>query len=203
MSEIKCSPMKINLLILGNWNVGKSCFIYRYINKKFKSYTFNTIGFDCLKTNIETPSGKKAKIFFYDTAGQERYCSLAFNFINNADGVILMYDITDISTFQKIQSWIESIKEKKGENFPIVLVGNKCDLEGKREISKEEGEKEAKNNGFPFFETSCKENINIEKAVKAIINIISEEKYQLKLYSTKTLILAKNKLKKKKIKCKC
>ena len=203
MSEIKCSPMNINLLILGGWNVGKSCFIYRYINEKFMPYTFNTIGFDCLRKIIKTPSGKNAKIFFYDTAGQERYSTIAFNLINNADGVIVMYDITDISTFQKIKSWIESITERKGKNFPIVLVGNKCDLEAKREVSKEEGEKEAKNNGFLFFETSCKDNINIEKAIKAIVNIISEENYQIKLFSTKTMILGKKKLKKKKIKCKC
>ena len=203
MSEIKCSPMNINLLILGNSNVGKSGFIYRYINEKFMPYTFNTIGFYCLRKNIKTSSGKKANILFYDTSGQERYSIIASNLINKADGVIVMYDITNISTFQKIQSWIESITERKGKNFPIVLVGNKCDLADKREVSKEEGEKEAKNNDFPFFETSCKENINIEKAVKAIVNIISDEKYQIKLYSTKTLILEKKKLKKKKIKCKC
>ena len=203
MSGIKCSPMNINLLILGNCNVGKSCFIYRYVKEKFIPYTFSTIGFDCLQKKIKTPSGKNAKIVFYDTAGQERYNTIAFNLINNSDGILVMYDITDISTFQKIQSWIESITERKGKNFPIVLVGNKCDLTDKRVVSKEEGEKEAENYGFPFFETSCKDNINIEKAIIAIVNIISEEKYQTKLYSTKTLILEKKKLKKKKNKCKC
>ena len=172
MIEKNSSPLEINLLTLGNSTVGKSCFIYRYVYDKFRKYTFNTIGFDCLVKNIKLPSGKNIRIKFHDTAGIERYNSIALNLINKADGILLMYDITNIETFKKVPIWIESIKEKKGNSLPIVLIGNKCDLIDERKVSKEEGENEAKNNGFNFFETSCKENINIENAIKAIVNIL-------------------------------
>ena len=112
--------MNINLLILGNCNVGKSCFIFRYVREKFMSYTFSTIGFDCLKKNIKTPSGKNAKIVFYDTSGLiEIYNTICFNLIANSDRVLVMYDIIDISTFQRIQSLIEIITERKDKIFQL------------------------------------------------------------------------------------
>ena len=154
---------------------------------------------------IILPSGKKVKIIFYDTAGQERYKSLSFNLLKNADGILLMYDITNIETFRAITEWIEIIREIKPNDFPIILIGNKCDLESERKIPKEEGEKEARNNGFPFFETSCKENVNIDETINAIVSMITDEKGQIKKERNEieSVKLEKKKLKKHKRKSKC
>ena len=172
--------MEIKIFTLGNFAVGKTCFINQFTHNTFRSNYITTIGFDHTAKKIILPSGKNAKLIFYDTAGQERYKSLAFNLLKNADGILLMYDITNIETFSSIKGWINSIEEIKPKGFPIILIGNKCDLESERKIPKEEGIKEAENNGFPFFETSCKKNVNIDETINAIVSMITDEKGQIK-----------------------
>ena len=202
MAQINSQPLIINLITLGNSTVGKSCFIYKYARNEFRSRFVSTIGVDFLAKNIKLPSGQNVTIKFQDTAGQERYRSLAFNFVKMADGILLMYDITNMETFESISGWVESIKEIKGNDFPIILIGNKCDLNEKRKVSKIEGEKKAEENGFLFIETSCKDNINIEKAVNTIVNKITQGRIQLKS-ENQSIKLDKKKLKKHKRKCKC
>ena len=126
---------KINLLALGNSKVGKTCFILRYCEEKFSESYITTIGLDYSFKNVILPNNKKLKICFYDTAGQERY--------NSSNGILLMYDITEKKSFDAIPQWIKSILDVKGENFPMILIGNKSDLNEKRQVQKEEGEKEA------------------------------------------------------------
>ena len=165
---------KICLFTLGNSQVGKTCFILRYTKNTFNSTYITTIGIDFLAKVVSIPSGEKYKVLFYDTAGQEKYRSIAFNLMKGAEGIILMYDVTKRSTFEAITDWVQSIKEAKGENFPVVLIGNKCDLNEEREIDKEEGENEAKKNGFLFFETSNKDGTNVDEAVLALISKVVE-----------------------------
>ena len=205
MKEDNSEPLKIKIFTLGNSTVGKTCFIRKFDHNTFMNNYISTIGFDHSVKKIILPSGKNAKLFFYDTAGQERYKSLAFNLLKNADGILLMYDITNIETFNAIKGWIKSIKEIKPNDFPIILIGNKCDLESERKIPKEEGEKEARNNGFPFFETSCKENVNIDETINAIVSMITDEKGQIKKERNEieSVKLEKKKLKKHKRKSKC
>ena len=166
---------KINLITLGNVDVGKTCFILKYTEDFFQPVHLSTIGIDFKKKNI-TVNDKKYVIFFYDTTGQERYRSISLNIVKNADGIILMYDITESDSFKEISEWMNSIKQIKPKEFPIILIGNKCDLEEKRKIKKEEGEELAKTYNIDFFETSNKEGINIEESVLKIINKIIEQK---------------------------
>ena len=90
---------------------------------------------------------------------------------------MLLYDIANKYSFQSVNNWMESIKEATGEKISIILIGNKCDLEKDREVPKEEGEEKAKQFNLPFFETSCKEGINInevfEKLAEDILSKIS------------------------------
>ena len=202
MAQINLLPSIINIITLGNSTVGKSCFIYKYVYNKFRSRFVSTIGVDFLAKNIKLSSGENITIKFQDTAGQERYRSLASNFIRMADGILLMYDITNKETFESIARWVESIKEAKGNDFPIILIGNKCDLKEERKVAKEDGEKKAKDNGFLFIETSCKDNINIEKTVNTIINKITQGAIQLKS-DIRSIKLEKGTFKKHKRKCKC
>ena len=202
MNENNSDPLKINIFTLGNSTVGKTSLINKFVHNKFNYNYFSTM-VDFLIKNIILPSGKYAKIVFYDTAGLERYRSLSFNLLKNADGILLMYDITNIETFRAITEWIEIIREIKPNDFPIILIGNKCDLENERKIPKEEGEKEAYNNGFLFFETSCKETVNIEETINSIVSMITDEKGQIEKERNESIHLDKKKLKKHKRKCKC
>ena len=162
---------KINIITLGNSSVGKSSLIQRYVDEIFAD-TMATIGFNSkYKTKILS-NGEKLKVCFYDTSGQEKYNSLSFNYIKNSHGILLMYDISKKETFLKIKDWIKNIYQHKDEDFPILLLGNKCDLKEEREVTKEEGDQLAKELKLIFFETSSKEDINIEKAITELIEMI-------------------------------
>ena len=167
---------KINIILLGNSEVGKTSFILRYTEDYFQPIYLTTIGIDFKIKNIKFYNNKKYKLFFYDTTGQEKYKSISLNLIKNCDGILLMYDITKNKSFESITTWMESIKNLKEENFPIVLVGNKTDLKDKREVEKEEGKEIAKKYGIDFFEISNKDGINIEESCLALIKKIIEYK---------------------------
>ena len=137
------------------------------------------------------------KVRFIDTSGQERYHSLAPNFIKKADGIILMYDITNRKTFDAISRWRDDILNNKEKDFPIILVGNKCDLEDERKVQKEEGENIAKKYNFKFYETSNKDGTNIEESSRGLINIILSKTSSVNKLTYKKL----NKDKMKRRKC--
>ena len=165
----------INIMTLGNSSVGKTSFIIKYIEDTFQEVYLATVGIDFKIKNIIIKD-KHYKLYFYDTTGQEKYKSLSFNIIKNAHGILLMYDVTNESSFESIPEWIRNIKELKGDNFPMILLGNKIDIINKRKISKEKGEDLAEENKIDFFETSNKEGINIEEAGLAIVNKILEKR---------------------------
>ena len=200
--------IKIIILTLGNSSVGKTCFIQRYTHNTFEISNLTTTGLDMQK-KIMKINDKTYKVLFYDTQGQERYKSISVNFIKNADGIILMYDITKQTTFDSISEWMVNIRKAKAEEFPVVLVGNKCDLEEKREISKEEGEDLAKKYGLPFYETSNKDNINIEESCLDLVNkaiVYREKDLENNLYKANTIKLDKKMVvvnNDQKFNCKC
>ena len=175
MSEESDSEEAITIMILGNSQVGKTSFILRFVENTFQSTYLSTVGIDFKVKNINL-GDKEYKLILYDTAGQERYKSLAPNLIKKACGIILVYDITNKSSFDSIPEIMEKVKEEKGNNFPMVLVGNKIDLEQRREIEKEKGELLAEKNGIDFYEVSNKEGINIQEAGLAIVYKILEKR---------------------------
>ena len=163
----------ICIMTLGISSVGKTSFILRFTENSFQNLFYSTVGID-FKVKIIEIKNIKYKLLFYDTAGQERFKSLAPNLIKKAHGIIIMYDITNKSSFDSIPDIIKNIKEEKGDYFPMILIGNKKDLEQDREIKKEEGEELASKNGIEYFEISNKEGTNIQEAGFAIVNKILE-----------------------------
>ena len=158
---------------LGNSGVGKTSFITRFTENKFQTTYLSTVGMD-FGCKIIKIKNKKYKLLFYDTLGQERFKSLAPNLIKKSNGIIIMYDITDKSSFDSIPELIKNIREEKGNDFPAILVGNKIDLEEKRKIGEEQGKNLAEEYGMEFFEISNKEGINIQEVALAIVNKIFE-----------------------------
>ena len=199
MSEEPC--LFINIITLGNTTVGKTAYLIRNTENKFKP-SLTTVGIDTRNKRIELENGKKVNVKFYDTSGQERYHSLSANFIKNADGVLLMYDITNRESFDKISKWWNDILEHKEKDFPVILVGNKCDLEDERKVQKEEGESIAKKYNVKFYETSNKDGINIEESFRELINIIlsrmPDEIKKTKTIKPTHLKLSKEKLERRK-----
>ncbi len=192
---------KIKIMTLGNSEVGKSCFIFRYTKNSFEDNKLSTFGID-LVTKIIALNNKKYQIALFDTAGQERYKSISLNTVKNADGIILMYDITNQISYDSISEWMEKISENLESDIPIILIGNKCDLNEERIISKEEGKELSNKYQLSFFETSNKTGENVEEAVLDLINKIIKTKKNDIVAQEKSIELNKNDFKEKE-KCKC
>ena len=160
-----------NIILLGSSNVGKSNMMNQFLRGKFEEAYFATIGINCLN-KLFIFDGKKVKINYYDTAGQERYNSLNLTLIRKADGVILVYDITSEESFRKIDFWIQELHSKNRDSKVLMLVGNKTDLDNEREVSFQQGEKKANEIGCPFMETSAKTNHNIKECFEKASRIL-------------------------------
>ena len=176
MSQSRKSTITNNdekkLLTLGETTVGKSSFINYFIDKKFSLNYLPTLGFDFKVKKINLPNGKNVKLRVFDTAGQERFKSMSLNHLKKVDGILLIYDITNKATFENITKWINDIRQSRGKTLPVVLCGNKCDLEDRRVIPTEMGKKKAEENGMSFIETSCKDGINIDEAFMELVKLI-------------------------------
>ena len=172
--------IKYKILLLGNTQVGKTSMLKRFCDEEYNEDTLSTIGIDAKKKFINHKD-RKIQLDIWDTAGQERFLSITKNTYKGSDGIILIYDLTSKKTFYSINNWINGIKEAIDINkIGIVLVGNKSDCNDKRQVNFEEGDNLAKEKGFPFFETSVKENININEVFIAIIDKLFDLEIKLK-----------------------
>ena len=154
------------IITLGDSMVGKTCLMFRFVENVFTANYLSTIGFDLKKKIVKLDSGEKIKLIFHDTAGQERFKSLSRSYITKADGILVVYDITNKQSFMNVENWIKSAKEELTKSVPIYLIGNKSDLEEDRVIDKEAGINMSEQLGLKFYETSCKNGNNVEKCFK-------------------------------------
>ena len=162
------------VLLLGDWSVGKTCLLMRYMDNTFTEMHLSTIGIDSKVKIVNLKEGLDAKIQIWDTAGQERYKTISKSYIKGANGILLVYDVTQRASFEGIKNWIKQIKDQVSSRVSVVLIGNKIDLVDKREVKTEEGEELGKEYNYQFFETTAKDGININEAFEALIKAIAE-----------------------------
>ena len=173
---IKGRPMDHNydcmlkLVMLGDSNVGKSNFISQFMCESQDSPRRNvcSIGADSVWKTI-TVGGKRVKLQIWDTPGHERLRLLTLPYCRGAKGVVLLYDITREESFSNIPRWLDSISEHAPDDVQIALVGNRVDLETKRQVSEERGRKLASNYDILFFEASSHTNVNVAEVFEALI----------------------------------
>ncbi|XP_033726380.1 ras-related protein Rab-8A [Ylistrum balloti] len=151
------------LLLIGDSGVGKTCVLFRFSEDAFNSTFISTIGIDFKIRTIEL-DGKKIKLQIWDTAGQERFRTITTAYYRGAMGIMLVYDITNEKSFENIRNWIRNIEEHASQDVEKMILGNKCDMNDKRMVSKERGEQLAIEHGIKFMETSAKASINVEDA---------------------------------------
>ena len=166
----------LKMITLGSSDVGKTSILNRYFNCDFTPNLLTSIGID-FKTKIFKFDGQKVKFNFVDTAGQEKFRAISSNYLKGTDGILFVFDIANIETFELIQVWIEEINENNRENVGIILFGNKLDLEKERQVSIEDAEKLSKELGCKYFEGSAKTGENIQEALDELAKI-SFEKYK-------------------------
>ena len=147
---------KVQLLIIGDSTVGKTSILSRFTNGTFDSNYLATVGLDNF-TKDDIIDNKTIRIKIWDTAGQERYRSLTKGFFRNADGIMLVYDVTNSDTYDNLKFWLQSIKNNMSADMgeiPIIIIGNKIDCTEEREVNFQEAENFWKEQGFSYFETS-------------------------------------------------
>jgi len=153
----------IKLLLVGEFNVGKTCIIKRFVVDKFVKFHLSTIGVD-FSTKIIHLYGQDFKLKIWDTAGQEKYHNITPQLYKGADGIIICYSVDNEESFSKVEEWLTQIKSNiQIEQVNIILIGNKCDIE-ERIISKERGEKFAQDLGILYFDTSALSGEGVNEA---------------------------------------
>ena len=162
------------LITLGDSMVGKTSLILRFLENLFTPNYLSTIGFDLKKKMVKLDNGEKIKLVIYDTAGQERFKSLSRNYIKKADGILVVYDITNKQSFINVENWIKCAREEITKKIPMFLVGNKSDMDDLRVINQEDGENLSEQFGLKFYETSCKNGNNVEKCFKDLAKELYE-----------------------------
>jgi Ras-related protein Rab-8A len=152
----------LKILTIGESGVGKTCVLLRYTDNKFIKTHLTTIGID-YKAKTISIGGKTIRLKIWDTAGQERFKNITQQYYKNADGILLVFDVSDRNSYEKVREWMKQIQLYcVKETIGMVLIGNKCDVEN-REVSFEDGEKLAKEFNIKYFETSALNNYNIEE----------------------------------------
>ena len=152
----------LKYIIIGDQAVGKSNLLLRYTQGEFKNEYQTTIGveFGAKNANI---NNKLYRIQIWDTAGQEQFRSITRAYYKNSVCALAVYDISNKDSFNNVSSWIDDCKNQSPKTIYMILVGNKVDLEDKREVSTEEGQELADKYGIEFYESSAKTGKNVEE----------------------------------------
>lgn len=153
----------MKIVVLGATGVGKTCLLNRYTRDIFTSVPMTSSAY--YKSHRVLSQDKKIDIdlSIWDTAGQEMYKSMSFFYCRNADAVILVYDITNIESFEELPSWLDEINNVCSKDVILTIAGNKCDLLKEEKVDSIEAEKFAKINNANFFLVSAKSDINVTK----------------------------------------
>eukprot|EP00299_Pterocystis_sp_00344_P010431 c4658_g1_i1.p1 GENE.c4658_g1_i1~~c4658_g1_i1.p1 ORF type:complete len:250 (+),score=52.58 c4658_g1_i1:623-1372(+) len=159
------------VVVLGDTGVGKTCLLQTYVNSEFTTLFKPTIGADFLTKELIV-GDRNVGLQIWDTAGMERFHSLAVPFYRGAEACLLVYDITNLESFKNLAKWrqnmLSNTKTADGTEVCFVVIGTKLDLEQNRAVPKRDAEAYAQTLGMPYFEVSSMNNINVELAFQEI-----------------------------------
>ena len=161
------------LLLIGDSGVGKSCLLLRFADNTYTDSYISTIGVDFKIKTVEI-DGKIVKMQIWDTAGQERFRTITSSYYRSANGIIIVYDVTDQVSFNNVKTWLAEIERYASSSVNKLLVGNKADLTSRRTVDKSAAEDFASRLGIPYIETSAKLSENVEAAFVAMAREIKK-----------------------------
>ncbi|XP_072170491.1 ras-related protein Rab-8-like [Diadema setosum] len=168
------------ILLIGGSSVGKTCLLRRYVEGDFPTNSKATLGLD-FKIRTMVLDREEMRLQLWDTSGQERFRSMTQAYYRGAAGVVLVYDVTAEDSFSTLSDWLGDVGMYAPENVKVILVGNKCDVEEERSVSRQAGEEFAKEHGLKHFEASAVTNQNVVEAFEYLARLLMEqEKERLK-----------------------
>ena len=163
------------ILTIGDGGVGKTSILRRYVENKFLKHHLSTIGIDYLSKTIKIKE-QEIKLKIWDTAGQERYRNITSHIYKDADGIILVFDVTSEDSYNQITDWMDQIKNNVSQDdISLILIGNKCDIQ-ERIVEKERGEQMAEKLEINYFETSALTGQGISEAFEGLAKLILKKK---------------------------
>ena len=168
-------------LLVGDEYVGKSCFLSMFKNGKPTDKYIPTIGVD-FGTKIMTVGGDKVKIQMWDPSGQKRFRTITNAFFRGAMAIILIFDITDLQTFHDIDNFLSVARKSSSEDVSLILVGNKLDLETKRQVDVEVAEEFARKENMPYREITSMNQDSVDEIVMEILNTMDRQKNDILLF---------------------
>ena len=158
---------KFKCVMLGNLCVGKTSLANRFTQDSFDVDYQATIGIDFISTTVYLED-TTIRLQIWDTAGHERFRTLTPSYIRDSNVAVVVYDVTNIFTFQETSQWVDDVRTERGMDVIIMLVGNKIDNLDERKVSKEEGAHKAKELNTMFIETSAKTGYNVKRLFRKI-----------------------------------
>ena len=164
----------LKLLLLGDSSVGKTSILLKYISNKFDDSSISTVGVDYMDKIIDY-NKFKIKLQIWDTSGEEKFRTITKNFYRNADGLLVVFDLTKKESYDHIRSWINEAKENN-DKLKTLLIGNKLDLKDERIVAIDVAKQFAEKNNLKYIETSAKDGTNINESFQAIIDLLFDGK---------------------------
>lgn len=161
----------LKVVIVGDSNVGKSCLVLQFVDRRFQNLHDPTIGVEFQHKTVSLDS-KVLKLQLWDTVGQENFQSIARNYYRESTACIVTFDITSRESFQHVPRWLEEVRSNNGPELISVLVGTKADLAYKRQIAAEEGEALARSLNMKYVEVSAKEELNVAQPFMLICKVV-------------------------------
>ena len=170
------------ILIIGDSAVGKSCILLQFSDNTFSENYVSTIGVD-FKIRTMDVNGQSVKLQIWDTAGQERFQSITANYYRGSHAIAIVYDITSRDSFENVRKWVNDVDRLANPQVCKIIVGNKTDLEEKRQVRREEGQAFADSLGVPFIETSAKNSYNVQELFNKMCVAIAQKRGDKKGYA--------------------
>eukprot|EP00598_Pedospumella_elongata_P006685 CAMPEP_0184983328 /NCGR_PEP_ID=MMETSP1098-20130426/12574_1 /TAXON_ID=89044 /ORGANISM="Spumella elongata, Strain CCAP 955/1" /LENGTH=206 /DNA_ID=CAMNT_0027507137 /DNA_START=101 /DNA_END=721 /DNA_ORIENTATION=+ len=180
------APREVKVVMVGESGVGKSSLTIRFVSNHFKEHGQPTIGASFLSKTLALQTGGAIKFNIWDTAGQEKYRSLASLYYRGVDIAIIVYDITNRNSFEQVQDyWVQELQHQcfGSGGLQIAIVGNKSDLVDKRQVQEAEGKQLAADFGAVFYETSAKSSSSIEELFVTLALDLPESERSLSMSS--------------------
>ena len=171
MSEKVPLKFVFKVIVIGDGGVGKTCLTLTFVKKEFKTEYIPTLGVDIYTKDFNL-GASNVTLIIWDIAGQEKFDMIRKQYYKGAQGALIVCDLTRKDTFHNIDNWYKEVIENSGEKIPLILLGNKSDIEDEITVTDEQCKMLSKKLECNYFQTSAKTGENVDKAFFSLLKDI-------------------------------